>query len=61
VKQPISSIYFPLGCIMSLIAPIGDEEVEVAAVGPEGSSARPPFWARPPLCNSSSSRSSCHR
>jgi CRP-like cAMP-binding protein len=43
VGQPIDSVYFPLGCVMSLVAPVGDEVVEVATVGPEGMVGLPAF------------------
>jgi CRP-like cAMP-binding protein len=43
VDQPISSVYFPLGCVLSLVAPVGDDAVEVATVGPEGMVGLPAF------------------
>jgi CRP-like cAMP-binding protein len=43
VDQPISFVYFPLGCVISLVAPVGEEAVEVATVGPEGVVGLPAF------------------
>src|SRR4051794_32395562 len=43
VGQPISFVYFPLGCVLSLVAPVGEEVVEVATVGPEGIVGLPAF------------------
>src|SRR5215210_1882576 len=43
VGQQVDSVYFPLGCVLSLVTPVGDEVVEVATVGPEGMVGLPAF------------------
>jgi CRP-like cAMP-binding protein len=43
VGRPITSVYFPLGCVLSLVTPVGEQVVEVATVGLEGMVGLPAF------------------